>query len=130
MKQCGLVKSELVNLSSNEFSSTRPVEQRLRLNEFKTLQKAWSRGIPWWDHLVFALLWWLEEKLINYRVKTAVDEAVKEVEMPPMPDMVTPVYRETPSATSASPRAGSVSFPELRLTAPWYVPPDNKPKGR
>ena len=107
MKQCGLV-------NSNEFSSTRPVEQRLRLNEFKTLQKAWSRGIPWWDHLVFALLWWLEEKIIDYRVKTTVDEAIKEVEMPPMPDMVTPVYRETPSE-------GSLGVSEMRLTAPWYI---------
>ena len=34
--------------------------------------------------------------------------------MPPMPDMVTPVYTEKPSETS-------VSLPEMRLTAPWYV---------
>ena len=99
------------------------MEQKLRLNEFKTLQKAWSRGIPWWDHLVFALLWWLEEKIIDYRVKTTVDEAIEKVVLPPMPDMVTPVYRETPSATSTR-------LPEMRLTAPWYVPPDNEPKGR
>jgi hypothetical protein len=90
------------------------VEQKLRLNEFKTLRKAWSRGIPWWDHLVFALLWWLEEKVIDYRVKTAVDEAIKEVVLPPMPDMVTPIYTEKPSDTSTS-------LPEMRLTAPWYV---------
>ena len=89
------------------------MEQKLRLNEFKTLQKSWSRGIPWWDHLVLALLWWLEEKIINYRVKTTVDEAIKEVILPPMPDMVTPVYTERPSDTS-------VSLPEMRLTAPWY----------
>jgi len=89
------------------------VEQKLRLNEFKTLQKAWSRGIPWWDHLVFALLWWLEEKIIDYRVKTEVTKAIEEVELPPMPDMVTPVYTERPSDTS-------VSLPEMRLTAPWY----------
>jgi len=89
------------------------VEQKLRLNEFKTLQKAWSRGIPWWDHLVLALLWWLEEKIIDYRVKTEVTKAIEEVELPPMPDMVTPVYTERPSDTS-------VSLPEMRLTAPWY----------
>lgn len=89
------------------------MEQKLRLNEFKTLQKAWSRGIPWWDHLVFALLWWLEEKIIDYRVKTEVTKAIEEVELPPMPDMVTPVYTERPSDTS-------VSLPEMRLTAPWY----------
>ena len=90
------------------------MEQKLRLNEFKTLQKAWSRGIPWWDHLVFALLWWLEEKIIDYRVKTEVTKAIEEVKLPPMPDMVTPIYKETPSKTS-------VSLPEMRLTAPWYV---------
>ena len=106
------------------------MEQRLRLNEFKTLQKAWSRGIPWWDHLVFALLWWLEEKIIDYRVKTTVDEAIKEVVLPPMPDMVTPVYRETPSELVNSFSDTSTSLPEMRLTAPWYVPPDDTPKGR
>ena len=99
------------------------MDQRLRLNEFKTLQKAWSRGIPWWDHLVFALLWWLEEKVIDYRVKTTVDEAIKEVVLPPLPDYVTPVYTESPSETSTR-------LPEMRLTAPWYVSPDNEPKGR
>ena len=88
-------------------------ELTLRLNEFKTLRKAWSRGIPWWDHLVFALLWWLEEKIIDYRVKTTVDEAIKEVVLPPMPDYVTPVYTESPVETSTS-------LPEMRLTAPWY----------
>ena len=99
------------------------MDQRLRLNEFKTLQKAWNRGIPWWDHLVFGLLWWLEEKIIDYRVKTEVTKAIEKVELPPMPDYVTPVYSETPSDTS-------VSLPEMRLTAPWYVFPDNEPKGR
>ena len=89
------------------------MEQKLRLNEFKTLQKAWSRGIPWWDHLVFALLWWLEEKIIDYRVKTEVTKAIEEVVLPPMPDYVTPVYTERPSDTSTS-------LSEMRLTAPWY----------
>ena len=88
------------------------MEQKLRLNEFKTLRKAWSRGIPWWDHLVFALLWWLEEKIINYRIKTEVDKAVESVEMP-VQDYVTPVYTERTVETS-------VVFPEMRLSAPWY----------
>jgi hypothetical protein len=88
------------------------VEQKLRLNEFKTLRKAWSRGIPWWDHLVFAFLWWLEEKIINYRIKTEVDKAVESVEMP-VQDYITPVYTETPGE-------GLLGFPEMRLSAPWY----------
>lgn len=94
-------------------------ELTLRLNEFKTLQKAWSRGIPWWDHLVFALLWWLEEKIIDYRVKTEVTKAIEEVELPPMPDMVTPVYTETPGE-------GPLGVSEMRLTAPWYVGKDSE----
>jgi len=89
------------------------VEPKPRLNEFKTLYKAWKRGIPWWDHLLLGLLYWVEEKIIDYRVKTEVDKAIEKVVLPPLPDMVTPVYRETPSETS-------VSLPEMRLTAPWY----------
>jgi hypothetical protein len=106
------------------------VEPRLRLNEFKTLYKAWKRGIPYWDHLLLGLLYWVEEKIIDYRVKTTVDEAIKEVvqraselPLPPLPDMVTPVYRESPSDTSTS-------LPEMRLTAPWYVSPDDTVEGR
>ena len=89
------------------------MEQKLRLNEFQVLYKSWKRGIPWWDHLVLGLLWWLEEKVIDYRVKTAVDEAVNTVEMPPLPDYVTPIYTETLSESSTR-------LPEMRITAPWY----------
>ena len=88
------------------------MEQKLRLNEFKTLYKAWSRGIPWWDHLIFGCLWWLEEKIIDYRIKVEVDKAVESVEMP-VQDCVTPVYTETPGE-------GSLGFSEMRLSAPWY----------
>lgn len=113
MKRCGLV-------NWNEF--TRPVEQKqrvneltLRLNEFKILYKAWGRGIPWWDHLLLGLLWWLEEKVIDYRVKTTVTEAIEEYKKiePPLPDYVTPIYTETLSESATS-------LPEMRITAPWY----------
>jgi hypothetical protein len=72
------------------------VEQRLKLAEFKALYKAWKRNIPWLDHLLLGLLYWLEEKLINNRVKVEVDEAIKAVELPPLPDMVSPIYTEEP----------------------------------
>jgi hypothetical protein len=93
------------------------VGQELRLNEFKALYKAWKTKILWVDHLLFGLLYWLEEKLINNRVKVEVNEAIKQYETlheVPMPDMVTPVYTEKPSDTSTS-------LPEMRLTAPWYT---------
>ena len=93
------------------------MEQELKLAEFKALYKAWKTSIPWLDHLLLGLLVWLERKFIDYRVKTTVDEAIKEYETlheVPMPDMVTPVYTEKPSETSTR-------LPEMRLTAPWYI---------
>lgn len=93
------------------------MEQKLKLAEFKTLYKAWKRNVVWFDHLLLGLLVWVERKFIDYRVKTTVDEAIKEYETlheVPMPDMVTPVYTEKPSETSTR-------LPEMRLTAPWYI---------
>jgi hypothetical protein len=98
------------------------VERTLRLNEFKALYKTLKIGTIWVDHLLLGLLYWLEELLIKNRVKVEVDEAIKAVEMPPPPDMVSPVYTERPVATS-------VRLPEMRLTAPWYVSPSNADKG-
>lgn len=92
------------------------MEPKLRLEEFKTLYRVWKRGVPWLDHLLLGLLVWLEEKIIDYRVKTTVDEAIKDYQTlhePPLPDYVTPIYQEKPSDTSTS-------LPEMRLTAPWY----------
>jgi hypothetical protein len=93
------------------------VEQELKLNEFKALYRTWRKGVPWLDHLILGLLVWLERKLIDYRIKTTVDEAIKEYETlheVPMSNMVSPVYTEKPSETSTR-------LPEMRLTAPWYI---------
>ena len=102
------------------------MEQRLRLAEFKALYKTLKTGTTWVDHLLLGLLYWLEEKLINNRVKVEVDEAIKEFETlhkESLPDLVSPVYTEEPSKTSTS-------LPDMRLSAPWYVSPDNDVKGR
>jgi len=93
------------------------VEQEFRLNEFKALYETVKTRIPWVDHLLLGLLVWLEEKLINNRIKTDLDEAIKEWETlheTDLPDMVSPLYTEKPSDTSTS-------LPEMRLTAPWYI---------
>jgi hypothetical protein len=94
----------------------------LKLAEFRALYKTLKTGTTWVDHLLLGLLYWLEEKLINNRVKVEVDEAIKAVELPSLPDMVSPIYTESPSATS-------VSLPEMRLTAPWYVSPSDDVEG-
>ena len=90
------------------------MEQRLRLAEFKALYKTLKTGTTWVDHLLLGLLYWLEEKLIDNRVKVEVDEAIKTWETLHNDDMVSPVYMESPSDTS-------VRLPEMRLTAPWYI---------
>ena len=92
------------------------MEQRLRLNEFKALYKTWKTSIPWVDHLLLGVLVWIEEKLIDNRIKTDLDEAIKEWETlheTDMPDMVTPTYTETPGDNA-------LGVSEMRLTAPWY----------
>ena len=109
------------------------MEQRFRLNEFKALYKTLKTGTTWVDHLLLGLLYWLEERLINNRVKVEVDEAIKEFEtlqgeLSPthkesLPDLVSPVYRESPGETPES-------LPDMRLTAPWYIDSQKELKGR
>ena len=98
-------------------------QRRLRLNEFKAAYEALETGTVWIDHLLLGFLYWLEEKVIENRSQQVVDKAVEEVVLPPMPDMVTPVYTEKPVSTSTS-------LPEMRLTAPWYKESQDDVKGR
>jgi hypothetical protein len=89
------------------------VERRLRLNEFKALYNTLETGTVWIDHLLLGFLYWLEEKVIEYRSQQVVDEAIKEYETHHSEPPVLPIFRESPSDTSTS-------LPEMRLTAPWY----------
>ena len=99
------------------------MEQKFRLNEFKELFNALKTGVTWVDHLLLAFFYFLEGKIIDSRVKNEVDKAVETVELPPLPDLVSPVYRESPSETPES-------LPEMRLTAPWYIDSQKELKGR
>jgi hypothetical protein len=94
------------------------VEQELRLNEFKALYKTWKTKIPYFDHLLLGVLVFIENVLINNRVKVELDEAIKEWETLQPPNITPPVYTERPSDTSTM-------LPEMRLTAPWYVDTDD-----
>ena len=95
----------------------------LKLNEFKALHKALTRNMPpWFSFLVLGFLVWVEEKFIDIRIKTEVDEAIKEYETlhsPPEVVLPEPVYSET----------GDDFFDEMRLTAPWVAQedPSNSP---
>ena len=91
------------------------VEQELKLNEFRTLYRYYRRYIGWYDHLLLAVLVWIESKVIWERTANTVDTAIEQYKTveEPTKDLVTPVYTEQPSDTS-------VRLPEMRLTAPWY----------
>ena len=86
---------------------------QLKLNEFKTLHRVLSRGLPpWASFLLLGFLVWVEERFIQQRVTNTVDEAIEEYETlhsPPEVVIPPPVYSET----------GSDFFDEIRLTAPW-----------
>lgn len=98
------------------------MEQELRLNEFKALYKTWKTNIPYLNHLLLGVLVFIENVLINNRVKVELDEAIKEWEdtLPPPPP---PIYTEQPSDTSTK-------LPEMRLRAPWVVGTDDTAEGR
>ena len=98
--------------------------------EFKALYKALKTNIPGVDHLLLGLLVWLEEKLIDNRIKVELDEAIKEWETlqgelsPTQPPTIPPpIYTESPSDTSTS-------LPEMRLRAPWLDGTDDTVEGR
>ena len=88
-------------------------EPKLLLNEFKTLYRVLSKGLPpWASFLLLGFLVWVEERFIQQRVTNTVDEAIKTYETlhsPPEVVLPPPVYSET----------GSDFFDEMRLTAPW-----------
>jgi hypothetical protein len=84
----------------------------LKLNEFKALYKALTRGLPpWFSFLVLGFLVWVEEKTIQVRIKNTVDVAIEEYEKVDPPEVVLsePIYSET----------GDGFFDEMRLSAPW-----------
>ena len=97
--------------------------KELRLNEFKALYKTWKTGVPPLDHLLLSFLVWVEQKLIDNRVKVELDEAIKDYHSVFVEEVNPPVVRITPSETSQS-------LPDMRITAPWYVDTINDLKGR
>ena len=101
---------------------------KLVLNELKAVYKTLKTGTTWLDHLLLGLLVFIENLLINNRVEKEVNAAIarhraasKEYVSPHPPDMVTPIYTETPSASANSHSDTSTSLPNMRLTAPWYI---------
>ena len=87
--------------------------QELKLESFQQLYLKMKSEVVWLDHLILGLLVWLEARYLDIHVEMTADEALRELELPPMEDYVTPVITERASE-------GSTRLPEVRITAPWY----------
>jgi hypothetical protein len=91
--------------------------RELKLKTFRDLYTGLTKGLPdWLAFLVLGFLVWVEERFINQRIRTEVDEAIKKYNTVDTPEVVItpPVYSET----------GSGFFDEIRLTSPWVVQED------
>lgn len=85
------------------------MEQKLRLLEFKELYRRLMRGVVWFDHLLLAVLVWLEEQFLDLRIETAVNHALHDYERleSGQNELLEPTYSES----------GTGFFDEMRLTS-------------
>jgi len=73
------------------------VGKELRVNEFKTLFKRLKQGNPVFDHLLLAVLYWLEQHFIDLKAESTVDNAIQQynsVDTTPT-GVPPPIYSET-----------------------------------
>lgn len=83
---------------------------RLILTEYKALYRALQpRLMKPWDFLVYGFLVWLQNKVIQIKTTSAVDQAIRDFEKaePHLPSPVSGVYSES----------GSGFFDEMRMQA-------------
>ena len=85
------------------------MEQKLRLLEFKELYRRLKRGVVWFDHLLLAVLVWLEEQFLKLRIESSVNHALHDYERleSDQNELLEPTYSES----------GSGFFDEMRLTS-------------
>ena len=98
--------------------------EELHLNEFKAVYMVLKRGVPWLDHLILGLLVWLEEKLLQYRIKYEVDKAVRGYQeaLEGLDDGPKAIYTEQPVNEALQPGESALLGGEMRVSAPWYRP--------
>ena len=84
------------------------MEQKLKLNEFKELYRRLKRNNVVLDHLLLAVIYWLEQYFIDLRVETAVNTALHNFE------------RVNTAPTGVPDPIFSDNGVEMRLTAPYF----------
>jgi hypothetical protein len=93
--------------------------ERLVLNEFKAAYRALQPHlVKPLDFLVYGVLVWLQEKVIDYKTTTAVDQAIKAFEQQELP---------APAPVGVYSESGPGFFEEMRITTHYPGDPLKPP---
>ena len=84
------------------------MNQKLRLNEFKELYRRLKRDNVVLDHLLLAVIYWLEQHFLDLKVETAVNKALHDFE------------RVNTAPTGVPAPIYSSDGVDMRLTAPYF----------
>lgn len=89
---------------------------KLKLNIFKGIYDTCKTGNLIIDFFIFSLLFWLEERYIEYKTKVAID--VAEIDYHHEMDKIEKDWKEAAVITETKSDT-SVLLPEIRIQAPW-----------
>lgn len=89
---------------------------KLKLNIFKGIYDSCKTKNPIIDFFIFSLLFWLEERYIEYKTKVAID--VAEIEYHHEMDKNEKDWKEAAIITETKSPTSEL-LPEMRIRAPW-----------
>jgi hypothetical protein len=89
---------------------------RLKLNIFKGIYDTCRTKNPVIDFLIFAVLYWLEERYIDYKIKVAID--IAEIDYHHEMDQIEKDWKESAVITETKSPTSEL-LPEMRIRAPW-----------
>lgn len=89
---------------------------KLKLNIFKGIYDTCRTKNPIIDFFVFALLYWLEERYIDYKTKVAID--IAEIDYHYEMDQIEKDWKESAVITETKSPTSEL-LPEMRIRASW-----------
>jgi len=89
---------------------------KLKLNIFKGIYDSCKTNNPIINFFIFSLLFWLEERYIDYKTKVAID--VAEIEYHHKMDKIEKDWKEAAVITETKSPTSEL-LPEMRIRAPW-----------
>lgn len=98
------------------WSDTGFTTTKLKLNIFKGIYDSCKTKNPIVNFFIFSLLFWLEERYIDYKTKVAID--VAEIEYHHEMDKIEKDWKEAAVITETKSDTSAL-LPEMRIRAPW-----------